>query len=394
MSTGFSDFADAMARPTRPAATPARVFERVAVLGGGPDARLLAAICLSEGAEVTLFSAYGAELTELRSGGGVALRGAGPVGSYQIDSDAAPSIRTTAELDAAVKGAELIFLTGPVHKQRTYAMVLADHLSDGQALVLTPGRTFGALEARWLLRIGGCAADITLVEAQALPYWFARSGATLNLSATAEAAAATLPAGRIDVLEGVRRFLPNIAPAVGTIHSGFADGSALVELPALLLGGPAISAGGPAIPMGGQPLSENNWFRNLIGAEQETVIADLAGERAAVARQFGVRDLPDAAEWLDIHAGAPSGEGARPVPTAAEARAMIRDGVIGSLAPLASAARIAGVAAPATEAMIVLASSVLKADLATAGRRLEAIGVDATTIDAARSQLSAIAGPA
>ena len=49
---------------------------------------------------------------------------------------------------AAVLGAEVIFLTGPIHKQRTYAMVLADHLSDGQVLVLAPGRSLGCGRGR------------------------------------------------------------------------------------------------------------------------------------------------------------------------------------------------------------------------------------------------------
>ena len=160
MSNPFADFADAATRASvsKPlAVTP--VYERFAVLGGGADARLLAALCLSEGAQVTLFSAYGAELDALRNSSGISLRGAGPGGTYQVDRENAPSIRTTAELDAAVSDAQVIFLTGPVHKQRTYAMVLADHLSDGQVLVLAPGRSLGALETAWLLRIGGATAD-------------------------------------------------------------------------------------------------------------------------------------------------------------------------------------------------------------------------------------------
>ena len=84
----------------------------------------------------------------------------------------------------------MIFLTGPIHKQRTYSMVLADHLSDGQALVLAPGRSMGALEAAWLLRVGGCEADVTLVEVQAAPYWFTTEGATLHLSEAGPAVAA------------------------------------------------------------------------------------------------------------------------------------------------------------------------------------------------------------
>lgn len=386
MSTEFADFADAMARPTRPADVPARAFGRVAVLGGGADARLLAAIALSEGAEVMLFSAYGAEISALRSAGGIALRGAGPVGSYQIDSDAAPSVRTTAELDAAVAGAELIFLTGPVHKQRTYAMVLADHLSDGQVLVLAPARTIGALEARWLLGVGGCTADVTLVEAASLPFWTRGHGATLTLSAAVPAPAATLPAGRLDVLEGLRPYLPNLTPALSVIHAGFADASGLIEVAALTLGGPALEPGGPDIPVGGQPLAENDTFRNLIGADHLATIQALADERRETARRFGVRDLPDCETWLTMFAGSPSGDGVRPVPDRDHARALIRCAVTGSLVPLTSAARIAGVPTPATDAMIALASALLGADLATAGRTFPAVGITGD-VDTARRTL-------
>ena len=121
-----------------------------------------------------------------------------------------PSVQTTAELDNAVANAEVIFLTGPVHKQRTYAMVLADHLSDGQVLVLAPGRSLGALEAAWFLRIGGCKADVTIVETQGLPYFISENGSQLNLSSVATVPAATLPSGRTQVITQLQRYLPNI----------------------------------------------------------------------------------------------------------------------------------------------------------------------------------------
>ncbi|MEO1687275.1 MAG: hypothetical protein AAFU61_05155, partial [Pseudomonadota bacterium] len=175
-------------------------LRRVAVLGGLSDARLLAALALAEGIEPVLFSAYGAELSALSAG--VAVRGAGPVGSYQTDAEGgAPSIRTTPSLDEAVAGADAIFLTGPTHKKRTYALVLAEHLSDGQLIVLAPGRTFGALETAWLLRAGGCRADVTIVEAQTLPFWWRAEGSALHLAPRAPGAAATIPAGRGEALE-------------------------------------------------------------------------------------------------------------------------------------------------------------------------------------------------
>ena len=56
MSSDFAEFAEAVAgRTTKSVDALAPRFDRVAVLGGGTDARLYAALCLAEGAEVTLF---------------------------------------------------------------------------------------------------------------------------------------------------------------------------------------------------------------------------------------------------------------------------------------------------------------------------------------------------
>lgn len=392
MSNEFAAFTEAVAQhPTRAPAAARAPLQSVAVLGGGEDARLIAALCLAEQADVTLFSAYGQELQALRNGGGIALRDAGPVGSYQVDREGVPSVHTTAELDNAVQGAEVIFLTGPVHKQRTYAMVLANHLTDGQILVLAPGRSLGALEAAWFLRIGGCKADITIAEVQGLPYWTTANKSQLSLSAVPAVSAATLPSGRQSVIAQLQRFLPNIVAADSVLQSGFADGSALVEIPALLINGPALGNGAINIPMGAEPLPENQTFARLIGPEQRAVIDALANERLQVARHFGIRNLPDTDQWIDTVAGAAKGEGSRPVPDKAQAEALLRDGVIGSLVPLLSAAKITATPAPMTQAMITLVSSVLGVDIAAAGRRLDTIGITADDIDSARRAMDNIA---
>jgi len=46
----------------------------------------------------------------------------------------------------------------------------APHLRDGQAIVLNPGRTGGALEVLNIIRKHGCNADVTVCEAQTLLY--------------------------------------------------------------------------------------------------------------------------------------------------------------------------------------------------------------------------------
>ena len=94
---------------------------------------------------------------------------------------------------------------------------------------------------------------------------------------------------------------------------------------------------------------------------------------------------------LDTYAGALKGTGARKVPNQTSANALLRCATIGSLMPLISAARIADVPVPQTEAIVNLVSSVLGADIGSAGRRLEAIGVEAHNIDDARRIMDAIA---
>lgn len=393
MSAGFEEFTRAATQRASSGTAEAPAYRRIAVLGGGADARLLAALALAEGAtdgtEVTLFSAYGAELAALRSGAGIALRGAGPVGSYQLDRPG-PSIRTTAELDGAVAGADLVILTGPIHKQRTYAMVLADHLQEGQTLLLAPGRSLGAVETAWLLRMGGATADVTIVELQGLPYWYRAEGAQLHLSEAGPFCAATLPAGRTKAIAGLARLFGAYTPCDSVLASGFADLSAAVELPALALGGMGLRAAGQDLPDGARPLPENDTFAALIGPSQQQIIAQLAEERRTVAAAFGVRDLPQTDAWIASYAGAVRGEGARPVPDRDAARALLRDGVIGSLVPLVSAADLAGCAVPMTRAMITLTEGVLGADVAAAGRRLDTIGLTSANVDQARRAFDAL----
>lgn len=389
MSAEFEDFTRAASRTQTSSPSKSPALERVAVLGGGPDARLLAALSLASGCDVTLFSAYGKELELLRASSGIALRGAGPIGSYQVESGDA-SIALTAELDAAVQDAEVIFLTGPIHKQRTYAMVLADHLADGQILVLAPGRSLGAVEAAWMLRLGGCTADVTLIETQGLPFWFRAEGATLHLSRAAPVAAATLPRGRVDALAMLTAIFPNLEPVESVLASGFADLSAAVEIPALVLGGAGLAAGGVPVPMGGVPLEENHTFAALIGPDQRRMIETLAQERRDVALAFGVRNLPETDAWIASFTGAPRGEGARAVPDRDTARGLLRDGVIGSLVPLSSAAALAGVAVPQTDALIAMTGAILDADVAASGRRLETMGMTASNLDDARRAFDAL----
>ncbi len=375
-------------KPTPQAAS----YTAVTVLGGGADGRLLAALLLAEGFSVTLFSAYGADMGTIRSTGGITLRGDGPAGTYQIDRDQSPSIRTTAELDTAVASADMIFLTGPVHKQRTYAMVLADHLRDGQILVAAPARTFAALETDWLLHVGGCRADYTIVELQHLPFWTETNASTLHLSTCNVTTGAVLPTGRTDCIQTLNSIYDDITVAPSVIHSGLSDAGGAVESVAFLLGGSLIHQSGETLPEGAVALEERRTVRSLIENESSlTLLETLLQERRDTARQYGVRDLPDSNDWIERYSGTIAGSGSRKIPSQGQAVDLLHCAVVGSLVPLQSAARLAGVATPATDSMIALAGASLNRKLETAGRKLETMGIDAGSADITRRHLESVA---
>lgn len=387
----IEEFADAMAsRMENSKASESKSVSRITILGGGADARMYAALGLAEDFEITMFSAYGAELDAIRTSGVVTLRGDGPIGSFHVDRSRGPSIRTTAALDEAVLNAEAIVLTGPLHKQRTYSMVLADHLSDGQIVILPEARSLAAVEAAWLLQSGGCEADVTLIEICGAPFWFTDDRGILTLSKRSDVLAATLPQNRHSLTDALKSIFSNIQIAGSCVHSGFADATATVEIPALLLGGPASPKGGPIVMEGGVPLAENDTMRALIGSTHLEMISRLWDERTRVALDFGVRDMPSVDQILDQVAGMLNGSGSRPVPSEQEARESLRAGVIGSLIPLLSAAELTGRPVPVTNSMIELVMASLGRDLLGGGRRLDRIGVTATDVSAARLQFDQI----
>ena len=389
-SDDFKAFADALESSAGSPEPPAAEFKRVSVLGAGPESRLLACMFLAEGAEAVLYSPYASELAAIRKAGGITLRGAGPVGTFQIDRDSGPCIRLSSQIDAAVEGADLIVVAGPVLRQRAAAFALTQLLEDGQVLAVIPGRTFGALEIAWMIRSGGCRSDIALVETQGLPYWIAESGSILNLKKRRPTAAAVLPASRTDALRGLMHFLPDLVPCQNVAQSSFSDGSALAEIPALLVGGPAAPSGAIKLPAGAEPLPERNTFRALLGGRHYALASALAEERRRVAARWGVRELPECDSWLDSHAGESAGDYSRPVPGPEDADLLVRCAVVGSLMPLMSAARIAGVKTPATRSVATLAEAALGGGLAAAGRRLESLGMDDCDIDDARRAMDAI----
>ena len=381
MTTEFTEVVAALARPVEASAAPGQP-RRVTVMGAGPEGRALAAWLLAEGTpEVNLFTVYADELAILAAGS-VTLRGDGPIGTFRTGNG---GIEVTSVLDAAVSDADVLFVTGPVFKLRTYGMVLAPYLNDKQALVVCPAQTFGGLEVDWWLTAGGRTNPSVMIEVAGVPFECQEIDGALHLRRRPGVAVGVRPAHRTGVLDWLQGIFPDLERRSTVLHSSFADGSGLVEVPALTIGGPAIEGGGRALLPGAVPLTAGT-FRQLMSPRIAEAAAALAEERRQVATHFGVRDLPTTEKWIDQVAGGEAPADSRPVPDPDQATAMVRQGVLGSLVPLASAARLAGIPVPATKSIVQVVATVLGADLASAGRRLENIGfADADPDDVRRA---------
>lgn len=369
MTSEFARVVAALDRPQDPSPTRAAP-PRVTVLGAGVEGRALAAWLLAERVpNVVLFTVYADELEALASGA-VTLRGEGPVGTFSTGEG---GIEVTSVLDSAVTQADVVFVTGPVFKLRTYGMVLAPHLGDPEALVVCPGNTFGGIEVEWWLAAGGRPDLPVMVELSQFPFRVETEDGLLNLRRRSGVGAGCRPAHRTGILDWLQGLFTGLIIHPTVLHASFSDGDGLVEVPAMMLGGATMADEVRTSLPGAIPVTPGS-FRRLLTSRVVEVAAGLADERRTVAGHYGVRDLPTMEEWVDQVAGGEAPSEIRPVPDPDTAAQLVRQGVLGSLVPLASAARLAGMAVPVTDAMIRLASTMLASDLATAGRRLENMG--------------------
>ncbi len=349
--------------------TPAATWREVAVLGSGAQAWAFAAGFAAEGARVRWWVSSGEEAAALGASG-IAVRGDGPVGNFRVDAEDEHAIAPVAWIDQAVVGADLVVVVGSVTHQRAVGMRLSGLLNEGQTVAVAPGRTFGALEMAWWLRVGGSSDGVTLVEMANCPFSVTAAGwGRLRWSQPpTRSALAVYPAERgPSVRESLAGFFPVTELLPTVLHTSLTESSWSVA-PAGILDGPLTRRAPEELLPGATPLPQPPVPSSRMGA----LLAALAAERSAVAARWGVRTPPAPISE------APSGLGGDALSEA------VLDGTAGSLVPLCSAAALASVPVPVTSSIVTLVSAMCRRDLRAEGRRLEALGWADADLDAVR----------
>src|SRR5262245_12249724 len=345
---------------------------RIAVLGGGNGSFAAAGDLALAGHEVRLWRRdSSAVATHVAAGGGIVVM------DFRGRHDARPALITT-DIAAAVRGAELILCPTPATAQPDIAAALAPHLSEGQVVFLPPG-TFGSVLFAQAAYAAGNRAEIAYAETGTLP-WLTRKRGPFEAAITIRAK--RLPTGVFPLrlaapaLEVIARAFPGVIEPCGDALSA-----------SLQNAGPIIHP--PLIIMNAAPLEHfERWDIHKEGTQPcvRRVTDALDAERIATrqALGYGAPHFPLANHYAEKGEEWMSGRGSHDKLTQSgdwrekivltEHRYMLEDVRLG-LSFLASAAALAGVAAPLAQAFLALGSTICKEDFMATGRSLASLGL-------------------
>jgi len=324
------------------------------------------------GYPVTLYNRTFEHIDAIHKRGGIDLEGfeGGPHGFGQLSL-------VTSSIAEALAGAEVIMVVVPSSAHADVARAMAPHLRDGQMIVLHPGRTCGAIEVSKVLQDEGCAADVTIAEAETFIYASRSEGpAQARIFRIKEAVPlAALPATRTaQVLEAIHPAYPQFIDGVNVLHTGLNNMGAIFH-PALTL----LNCGWIEATHG-----DYQFYIDGVTPSVARVLEVLDRERVTVASSLGIR-ARTAMEWLEMAYNAtgqdlneaihnqPGYYGIK-APSALNHRYIFED-VPMSLVPIASLGARFGVSVRGMDSIIRLACIIHRTDYWRRGRTVDKLGL-------------------
>jgi opine dehydrogenase len=342
------------------------------VIGAGHGGKAMAAHLALMGFRVTLFNRTPDHISAIKARRGIELESGegGPRGFGELAG-------TTHDIEAALREAEVIMVVVPSSAHVDIARRAARYLSDGQVIVLHPGRTFGAIEFRKVLTDEGCQADVTIAEAETFIYASRSDGpAQARIFRIKEAVPlAALPATRTEVvLDAIRPAFPQFIDGVNVLHTGLNNMGAIFH-PTLTL----LNAGWIESSHG-----DFQFYIDGVTPSVARVLEVMDRERVTVASSLGIR-ARTAMEWLQmaynttgenlyeaIH-NQPGYYGIK-APSTLNHRYIFED-IPMSLVPIASVGQHCGVSVNGINSLIRLACIIHRTDYWRRGRTMDRLGI-------------------
>jgi len=351
---------------------------QVAVLGAGNGAHAFAGDLAQRGYTVRLYNKFAHELVDLQAAGGITLEGA-VQGRGRLEL-------VTTDIAPVVVEADIILVVVPATAHAFMAEACAPYLRDGQAIILNPGRTGGALEFRSVLRSLGVKAHVLIAEAQTLLYTCRLAGpARVHISSIKrQVPLAALPASETaPVLERLHPLYPQFVAAADVLETSLDNIGAVFHPAGLVLSAARVEAGQPF-----------EFYRDMTPGVVRFMEA-IDAERLAVADAFGVR-ATSACEWLtrsyeDIRGDtlyeriqSNAAYQGIPAPHTLDSRYVLEDVPTG-LVPMVALGDLAGVKMSSSSGLVNVCCGLYRRDFWREGRNAERLGVAGLSIAQAKA---------
>lgn len=339
---------------------------KITVLGAGAGGTAVAFDCASHGHVVRMFDfeQFPDNIATIAEKGGIKSEGAlSGFGSIAYSGH---------DIDAALQDAELIYVVGPAYSTEPFGASVAGKLRAGQTVIVSPSSCGGALAFK---RAAGLALDdesIRVAETSTLHYAVRLTQPghiRVFLKLKAGNLLAALPGTHTsDILELIGDVYPSMEPAESVLQTSLQNANPIIH--------PAVTLSNAArIEMsGGDFLFYEEGVSDSVGR----LIEALDKERIAIGKELGIAVLPD--PEIGVRQGymlkANYGSGYREAPGFLGIGAQpqldhryLNEDVGYGLVFLSELAQQVGVATPAIDAVITVASIVMARDYRTEALR-------------------------
>lgn len=288
----------------------------------------------------------------------------------------------SSNLDKVISGADIILVSTTATAHRSLAAQMASLLSDGQIIVLNPGRTCGALEFRNTLDEAGLSKRVYVAEAQTLVYAcrIVETGIVNIIGVKDRVLISAYPASDTSyVLDTLKPIYPCFYEAKNVLQTSFENVGAMFHPTVVLFNEAAIERG------------ESFFFYRDMTNGLARIIEKADKERLAVAAAYGVSPI-SAFDWVSYAYDGVEGRNLcermqnNPAyyeivaPKTIDCRQITEDIPTGII-PLAELGRAAGVPTPLFDSLITICSILHNRDFMAEGRTLKKLGLEGLTVD-------------
>jgi len=340
---------------------------RVTVIGAGNGGQAMTAHLSQMGCSVSLYNKGYERIRLLNQASGIRMTGSmHGVGHPQL---------ITQDLAEAVRDTQLIMVVTTADAHRQIAEQLIPLLTDGQIIVLNPGRTGGALEFRHVLDERG-RRRIYVAEAQSLVYAcrIIRAGVVRIIGVKTHVPLCALPNCDTPYVSGsLRKLYSCFVPAANVLVTSLENIGAVFHPAIVLFNAATIERG------------QRFHFYHDMTSRISDFLEKLDRERLEIGRAYRL-NLVSASDWIvKAYPGTPGQSlcdrmRANPAysgilaPETLFTRYLFEDLATG-LVPFVELAEVAGVRTPLMRSLVDIGGALLGTDFWKQGRTLEAMGL-------------------